>query len=93
TGSMPSWRGTTRRTDPPGGRFAYRQGAATACKIALAPGTKLRHTAVMRPVFTAPLALGLIAAVATPVQAATVYVRAGRLVDPEAGKVLERQVL
>ncbi|MFX8922259.1 hypothetical protein ABTN04_19575, partial [Acinetobacter baumannii] len=40
-----------------------------------------------------PLALGLIAAVATPVQAATVYVRAGRLVDPEAGKVLERQVL
>ncbi|MGZ2840358.1 hypothetical protein AAER21_00005, partial [Pseudomonas aeruginosa] len=60
---------------------------------ALAPGTKLRHTAVMRPVFTAPLALGLIAAVTTPVQAATVYVRAGRLVDPEAGKVLERQVL
>lgn len=47
----------------------------------------------MRPVLTAPLALGLIAAVATPVQAETVYVRAGRLVDPEAGKVLERQVL
>ncbi len=53
----------------------------------------MRHSAVMRKFTATPLALILTLTIGTAAHAETVFVRAGRLIDPESGTVLAKRLL